>query len=147
MKSDIHNECTTGEERYPKTHQDNLQILTKYTKPTITRNSESQRNFFAQKTGNGRNTQTQEKTYCKDKECYNCHKKFHPYSHCINKKKKNDNGDDKNDSSKESKTSIKNLYKDIKNANNPLTKLQANISDLKEEEYDLPESYGESHSY
>ena len=40
-----------------------------------------------------------DKVYRKDKECYNCHKKGHPYSHWYHKKKKKDD-DDKSKSSK-----------------------------------------------
>ena len=75
LKSDINNGYTTGDYRYPKTWQNTLHLLTQYTNPTITRDSESQGKSFAQRTGYGRNPQTYDKAYCKDKEWYNCHKR------------------------------------------------------------------------
>ena len=88
LKSDIHNDYTTGDGRYPKTNHNTLHILTQYTKPIMTRNYESKENSFSQKNGNRRNTQTYDKTYWKDKECYNFHQKSHPSSHCPNNKNK-----------------------------------------------------------
>ena len=55
LKSDIHNDYTTGDDRYPKTRKNHLHLLTQYTKPTITINSESQGNSFSQRTRDGRN--------------------------------------------------------------------------------------------
>ena len=102
LKSGIHNDYANGDGRYPKTWKKTLHLLTQYTQPTIPRNSESQGNAFSQKTGDGRSPQTYDKAYCNYKECYNCHKKGHPYSHCQNKKKKKDNNDDNYKSGKES---------------------------------------------
>ena len=107
LNSDIHNDSTAGNDIYLKTRQNTLNILNQYTNPTVPRNSGSRVNSFAQRTGDRRNPQTYEKAYCKDKECYNCHKEGHPYSHCPNKKKKRINDNNKSNSSKESKTIIK----------------------------------------
>ena len=41
LKSDIHNDYTTGDDIYPKTQQKTLHLLTWYNKLTIKRNSES----------------------------------------------------------------------------------------------------------
>ena len=68
LKSDIHNYYTTGDDRYPKTRQNTLHLLTQYTKPTIPRNSEYQGNSFVQRIGDKRNLQTYDKNYWKDKE-------------------------------------------------------------------------------
>ena len=95
LNIDIHNDYTTGDDRYLKTRKNNLHLLTHYTKPTITRNSESPGKSFAQRTSDGRNPQTYGKAYWKDKEFYNCHKEVHPYYNCTNNKKKNDNNNDK----------------------------------------------------
>ena len=47
LKSDIHNNYTTGDDRYLKTTKNNLHLLTQYTKSTIPINSESQGNSFS----------------------------------------------------------------------------------------------------
>ena len=65
--SQIHNDYTTEDDRYPKTWQNNLLLLTQYTNPTIPRNSESQGKYFIQKTGDGRNPQIYNKSYSKYK--------------------------------------------------------------------------------
>ena len=75
LKSDIYNDYTTGDERYLETRKNNLHILIHYTKPTIYRNSESQEKIFAQRTGDGRNLQTYEKSYRKDKSATTVTKK------------------------------------------------------------------------
>ena len=63
----IHNDYTTGDDRYPKTRKNNLHILTRYTKTVIPRNSESQVNSFTHRSGDGRNPQRNDKAYWKDK--------------------------------------------------------------------------------
>ena len=67
MKSDIHNNETTGDDRYPNTWQNNLHIFTRYTNPTIPINISSQGNSFFHKTGDGRNPKTYDKAYWKYK--------------------------------------------------------------------------------
>ena len=95
LNSDKQNDYTTGDYRYPKTHQNTLHLLTHYTNPTIQRNGESQGSAFSQKTGNGRNTLKYENVYLKDKDFYNCHKKGHPYYQCPNRNKKKDDDNNK----------------------------------------------------
>ena len=55
LKSNIHNEYTTGYDRYPNTWHNTLHLLTQYTNLTIPRNSDSQGKYSVQKTGDGRN--------------------------------------------------------------------------------------------
>ena len=88
LKSDIQNDYTAGDDRYPKTRQDTLHILTQYTKPTIHRNTKSQGKSSAQWTGDGSNLQTYEKAYWKYKYCYNFHQEGHPSSHLQRRKKR-----------------------------------------------------------
>ena len=114
-----------------KTQQNTLNILTHYTKPNISRNSKSEGHSFDHISSDIRDNQTYDKAYCKDKEWYNCHKKVHPSSHCLNKSKKKDDNDDKSKSIKEIKASIKNLPKYMKNAKKTLTNLQDKTEELK----------------
>ena len=55
LKNDINNDYTTGDDRYPKTWQNTLHLLTQYTNPIILINIESQGKSFAPQTGDGIN--------------------------------------------------------------------------------------------
>jgi hypothetical protein len=104
LKVDLQNDFTTGDDRYPKNRQQTLHLLDKYSKSTVVQTNPSEGTAFAQK---GRSPKGQDATfdkkYWQDKECYNCHKKGHPSSHC--KESKNNDTDDKTVSSKTSKSS------------------------------------------
>ena len=90
LKSDIQNDYTTGDGIYVKTQQNTLNILTHYTKPNISRNSKSEGHSFDHISSDIRDNQTNDKAYCKDKECYTCHIEGYPSSHCPNHKRKKD---------------------------------------------------------
>jgi hypothetical protein len=74
-----------------------------------------------------------DKEYWKDKECYHCHQKGHPATHCCNKKPTDGGGsqksnDDKSCSSKSSKaSSISKLQKTMKKS---FATLESKIEEL-----------------
>ena len=49
LKMDLQNDFTTGDNRYPKTRQQTLHLLDKYTKPTLQRQTLSEGSTFAQR--------------------------------------------------------------------------------------------------
>jgi hypothetical protein len=77
-----------------------------------------------------------------DKECYKCHKKGHPATHCP--KKPNDD-DDRSTASAAS--SVKKLKKDIKSIKKAFTTVSTQLSQLKEADSDISESEGEEASH
>ena len=100
LKTDVQNNFTTGDDRYPKNRQAVLHLLDKYSKSAIQPPPISKGTAFAQRggrgggrgsEGHGQSQQPFDKEYWKDKECYNCHKKGHPSTHCP--KAKDDDGD------------------------------------------------------
>ena len=75
---DLKNAFTTGDDKYPKTHQSMLHLLDQYTKTHVS-NESSQGTSFAQRDGGA---DEYDKEYWKDRKCYNCDKKGHPASAC-----------------------------------------------------------------
>jgi hypothetical protein len=53
LKVDLQKDFTTGDNRYPKDHQQTLHLLDKYSKTTVTRVTQSEGTSFAQKSGRG----------------------------------------------------------------------------------------------
>jgi hypothetical protein len=90
LKVDLRNDFTTGSNRYPKTHQQTLHLLDKYSKTVVVpKMTSSEGSSFAQKGGRGgrgrrgQATITFDKEYWKDKPCFNCGEKGHPSSSCM----------------------------------------------------------------
>jgi hypothetical protein len=84
LKVDLRNDFTTGSNRYPKTRQQTLHLLDKYSKTVVVpKTTSSEGSSFAQKGGRGgrggrgRATITFDKEYWKDKTCFNCGEKGH----------------------------------------------------------------------
>ena len=74
------------------------------------------------------------KKYWKEKECYKCHKKGHPASHC----QASDEDDD--DKSRASTASVKKLTKDLKSMKKAFTTVNTQLQQLREEDSDLSDS-------
>ena len=129
LKVDLQNDFTTGDNRYPKTRQQTLHLLDKYSKITVPKATLSEGASFAQGGGKGNNKEPFDKEYWKDKECYNCHKKGHPASQCPDK-----DADDKSIASQAK--SVKKLAKDMKSMKKAFTQLQQ----LQEASSDLSDS-------
>jgi hypothetical protein len=133
LRVNLQNNFTTGDDRYLKNCQHTLHLLHKYSKSTVVQTSPSEGTAFVQKGGSPkRQDNTFNKKYWKDKECFNCHKKGHPSSHCPGSK--NNNNDDKTISSKtfkdskSSKTSKASKTSSINKAQKRLKKSFATLS-------------------
>jgi hypothetical protein len=125
LKVDLRNDFTTGSNRYPKTRQQTLHLLDKYSKTVVVpKTTSSEGSSFAQKGGRGgrggkgRPTITFDKEYWKDKTCFNCGEKGHPSSSCTKAAIAND------DDSTSIAQSVKKLAKDTKNLKKAFTQLQ-----------------------
>jgi hypothetical protein len=125
LKVDLRNDFTTGSNRYPKTHQQTLHLLDKYSKTVVVpKTTSSEGSSFAQKGGRGgrgrkgQPTITFDKEYWKDKTCFNCGEKGHPSSSCTKAAVAND------DDSASIAQSVKKLAKDTKNLKKAFTQLQ-----------------------
>jgi hypothetical protein len=112
-------------ERYPKTCQQMLRLLDKYSKTVVVPKMTSSEGLsFAQKGGRGgrgskgQATITFDREYWKDKTCFNCGEKGHPSSSCTKAGVTNDND------SASIAQSIKKLAKDTKNLKKAFTQLQ-----------------------
>jgi hypothetical protein len=127
LKVDLQNDFTTGDNRYPKNRQQTLHLLDKYTKTVVSKTTPSEGTSFAQKGGKGKEGGSGKtkrggkgrkpfnKELWKDKECYKCHKKGHPASHC---------DDDEDNQSRASQASVnKRISKDIKSIKKAFTQL------------------------
>jgi hypothetical protein len=88
--------------------------------------------------GKGRNSSTYDKKYWNDNECYKCHKKGHPETHCP--KKPSDDGDR---STASAASSVNKLKKDLESIKKALTTVNTQLAQLKEASSDISESEGE----
>jgi hypothetical protein len=154
LKVDLQNDFTTGDNRYPKNHQQTLYLLEKYSKTVIPRVTHSEGASFSQKggragvqgnnvNGKGHDSSTYDKKYCNDKECYKCHKMGRPATHCP---KKSNSNDDDNSSAAATVNSVKNLQKDIKSIKKTFTMVNTQLEKLKEAESDISESEEEDNA-
>jgi hypothetical protein len=152
LKVDLQNDFTTGDNRYPKNHQQTLHLLDKYSKTVVPKTTPSEGKSFVQKGGKGKGPAAGQgngaekskgkqkpfdKEYWKDKECFKCHKEGHPATHCPE-----DDDDDKSRASQAK--SVKKLVKDMKSMKKAFTQL----SKMKEAESDISDSdtsEGDSH--
>jgi hypothetical protein len=86
LKMDLHNDFTTGDNRYPKNRQQTLYLLDKYRKTVVARVTQKigrgGGNRVRNGNGKGHDSSTYDKNYWKEKECYKCHKKGNPETHC-----------------------------------------------------------------
>jgi hypothetical protein len=139
LKTDLQNDFTTGDDRYPKNRQSTLHLLDKYSKTAPTVNTPSEGTAFTQKGGRegNRNKDSFDAKYWKDKDCYNCNnKQGHPSSYCPEKKKNGETGggkqsdDNTSRSSKSSKASITKMQKKMKKS---FATLQSKIDKMDED--------------
>jgi hypothetical protein len=139
LKTDLQNDFTTGDDRYPKNRQSTLHLLDKYSKNAPTVNTPSEGTAFTQKGGRegNRTKDSFDTKYWKDKDCYNCNKQGHPSSHCPEKKKNGKPGgggkrddDDTSQSSRSSKASIAKMQMKMKKS---FATLQSKIDEMEED--------------
>ena len=97
LRTNLSDDYTTGENKYPMSRQATLQYLEKRSNSVVRAPIAQEGSPFAQRKSNG-NPDTLKKKYWKDKEFYKCGDKLHPTSHCKTKldsnrknKKKYDN--------------------------------------------------------
>jgi hypothetical protein len=121
LKVDLQNNFTTGDNHYPKNRQQTLHLLDKYSKTVVAKVTHSEGTSFTQKggrgggnqsssgNGKGRDSSTYDKKYRNDKECYKCHNKGHPATHCPKKP-----SDDDDPSTASATSSVKKLKEDLK---------------------------------
>jgi hypothetical protein len=108
--------------------------------------NQSEGTSFSQRSGRGggkggkkiHDSRTHNKTYWKDKECYKCHKKEHPATHCP--KKLNDDDDI---SLAITAISVKKLKKDLKSMKKSFTTVNTQLEKLKEADSDISDSEGD----
>jgi hypothetical protein len=146
LKTDLKNDFTTGDDRYPKNRQAVLHLLDKYSKTTLPPQATSEGIAFVQGGGRGRGgrgggrttpLRPYDKEYWKDKECYKCHKKGHPSSHCS---KKSQDDDEHSRSTKSSQAEgINKMQKKLKKT---FATLETKIEELSKES-DLSSSESE----
>lgn len=147
LKTDLQNDFTTGDNRYPKTRQETLHLLDKYTKTVVSKPTQSEGTAFAQKggkagkgAGKGKKDDSKpkayDKAYWKDKDCFTCGEKGHPAWACTNSKAEATADDDK---SLASTASIKKLTKELKGMQKAFSTVSTQLKQLKEEESDLSE--------
>jgi hypothetical protein len=135
---DLQNDFTTGDNRYPKNRQQTLHLLDKYSKTVVAKVTHSEGTSFAQKggrgggnrssrgSGKGHDSSTYDKKYCNDKECYKCHKKGHPATHCPKKP-----SDDDDRSTASAASSVKKIKKDLKSIKKAFTTVNTQLAQLK----------------
>jgi hypothetical protein len=154
LKVDLQNYFATGDNRYPNNHQQTLYLFDKYSKTVVAKVTHSEGTSFTQEggrgggnrsrssNGKGRDSSTYDKKYWNDKECYKCHKKGHPATHCPKKP-----SDDDDRSTASSASSVKKLKKDLKSIKKAFTTVNTQLEQLKEADSDISESEGEEASH
>ena len=129
LKRDLQNGFTTGDNRYPRTRQQTLHLLDKYSKTITATAVQSEGTSFAQNGGKDKkkgkgNSDDYDKKYWKDKQCYNCQEKGHPSTHCPHK------DDDKEDDTK----SVRSTAKSVTKLNKKVKQLTRAFAQLKEDQ-------------
>jgi len=146
LRTVLQNDFTTGDDHYPKNRQSALHLLDKFSKTTVSKaTTQSEGTAFAQGGGRGRGAgrgqqKTFDKEYWKDKECYKCHKKGHPATHCTKK-------DDDEASVASTKSTVSKLQKDIKSIKKKFTTVNAQLQQLQEGTSDVSDSEDEEVSH
>ena len=136
LKSGLRDDFTTGNNNYPKNRQQTLHLLDKYSKTVVPKAPPSEGTAFAHKGGTGDDPKDREpfnKKYWKEKECYNCHKKGHPATHCPA-------SEEDDDKSRASSASVKKLQKDIKDLKKTVRTVNTQLQQVREEDSDLSDS-------
>ena len=143
LKMVLQNDFTTGDNHYPKNRQQTLHLLDKFSKTVVPRaTTQSEGTAFVQG-GGGRNQKKPfDKEYWKDKECFNCHKKGHPSSHCKQKDK-----DDDSKSIASAKSTVSKLEKEIKSMKKKFTTVNTQLQQLQETASDVSDSEDEEASH
>jgi hypothetical protein len=165
LKVDLQNDFTTGDNHYPKTRQQTLHLLDKYSKSVVNKPSQSEGGSFVQGGGgdnrkknnndgssfvqggggdNRKKKETFDKAYWKDKTCYRCDGKGHPASHCTLDKKSDKKADDVDDAASTA-SSVNKLKKDFKKMSKAFTTMK--LEKLKESESDLSGSDADEDSH
>jgi hypothetical protein len=143
LKMDLQNDFMTGNNRYPRNRQQTLHLLNKYSKSAVSNMTPSegasftQRGKQGQQGGNQNAVDSYDKKFCKNKECFKCHKKGHPALHFP---KKDDDDDDDAKSSASMASSIKKLTKEVKSMNKKFSLINAQLQQIQENESDLSDS-------
>jgi hypothetical protein len=136
LKSGLIDDFTTGNNNYPKNRQQTLHLLDKYSKTVVPKAPPSEGTAFAHKGGTGDDPKDREpfdKKYWKEKECYSCHKKGHPATHCPA-------SEEDDDKSRASSASVKKLTKDLKSMKKTVRTVNTQLQQLREEDSDLSDS-------
>jgi hypothetical protein len=143
---DFQNDFTIGDNRYPKNRQHTLHLLDKYSKTVVSHATQSEGTSFAQRGGRGggrgvasennEDSNTYYKKWWKNKECYKCHKKGHPSTHCPKKSDK----DYADRSLASTAKSVDKLKKDLKSMKKSFTTVRTQIALLKEADSDIYDS-------
>jgi hypothetical protein len=149
LKVNLRNDFTTSSNRYPRTRQQMLHLLDKYSKTgVVPKMTSSEGSSFAQKGGRGgrggkgQGTITVDKEYWKHKTCFNCGKKGQTSTSCMKVAIANDNN------STSMAQSIKKLAKDNKNLKKAfiqlqkMTKQDSDLSGSESEEEDSHFQFG-----
>jgi hypothetical protein len=115
-----------------------LHLLDNYSKTVVAKVTHSEGTSFAQNGGRGggnrsssgnrkgHDSSTYGKKYWKDKECYKCHNKGHPATHCHKKP-----SDDDDRSTESAASSVKKLKKDLKSIKKAFTTVRTQLAQLK----------------
>jgi len=151
LRVDLQNDFTTGDNRYPRDHQQTLHLLDKYAKTTVYKPPvQSEGSSFTQKGGKdkgdkgrakGNQSSKYDKQHWADKICFNCGKKGHPAWSC-------DKDDDDTKSTTSTADSVKQLTKEMKSIKKKFSTVNAQLKlkQVQEEDSDLSESEDEDGS-
>jgi hypothetical protein len=146
LKVDLQNDFTTGDDHYPKTRQQTLHLLHKYSKTAVTKSTNSEGASIAQRRGGGadRKKDPFDKAYWKGKTCYKCNGKDHPLSHCLKTKKtEKTEKTDKDDDAASTASSVNKLTNEIKKMSKVFPTVSAKFDQLKEADSNLSGSDAE----
>jgi hypothetical protein len=137
LKVDLQNDFTTGDNHYPKTRQQTLHLLDRYSKTAVIKTTNSEGRSFAQKGGSGADKKKApfNKAYWKGKTCYKCSGKDHPAFYCT-KSDKTDKADNavKDDDAASTASSVNKLKKEMKKMSKAFTTVSDKLEQLKEAE-------------
>ena len=140
LKVDLQNDYTKNQDKYPKTRQEVLHMLDKYSNSTVPKEQVSEGTAFTQQEKQKRANEAAKKKkaadnkkFWADKECYNCGQKGHPANQCTNKKAKKDEEDKDSKSSKSNKTTKEAIQKKFNKSFATMKKLQTQIEELEDD--------------
>jgi hypothetical protein len=131
---------SNSDNHYPKTRQQTLHLLDKYSKTAVTKTTNSEGASFAQRHGSGADKKKPpfDKAYWKGKTRFKCNEEDHLASHCpkADKTIKIDKAD-KEDDAASTASSVNKLKKEIKKMSKVFTTVSAKLEQLKEAESGL----------